>query len=666
MSTRKRGFGSVLAKAIGRLVLGGRVMRSVAPSELSASLLGCVGLLIILLAITSVTWALNTGVHLAESGFFVAVFKAYAVLAASSLLLALGIDSLRVGWGAIRSRRQLAGSVRGSLFPRHEYLQDEACLDSVIWRLIDSDLGRRTVRLRRSLGSSRRKNQRILALTELRDLLLRDEKLFRAWTAKELPGIFRDLHHEAILNGVYNEIRRRLLQEVDGRPTELLLIVGNTIVHDPEPALRWHVTQVVLRVLTLGKVFAPLATERSLVRLDTPEARKTKLDAYLSDSKRFRRFMAQNFFEIMAELCPLRFELPNVHRSYESEKKDEEHYSKVPVRALLPWRTATATVIAKREADRRRTEEERHQKRQQREVDVLEDRDRVTAARATKPDKIHERWIENTVSHTLRLHRSELARVRKEEHVHVDPAYGYFLAAARDRVRDNLHDPDQDDLNHYLERELRNVLLDAGPDAREHFFNDRVRQALYDCEQLRQGTLPYGKKVQELGYDPQAHRDSLTLSFVEHAERWRQTLGRDEPLTDERSARQDNIPPTASISDQDEETGENPKAVQLKKAARDLRAERLLLAVDESEAENLLLNTKDAAQLLDLTPRSMEGFRYKGGGPPYTKLSPRAIRYRLSDLQTWVKNRLRSSTSDSGEPPDSSKRPPSDDTDGEN
>jgi predicted DNA-binding transcriptional regulator AlpA len=61
-------------------------------------------------------------------------------------------------------------------------------------------------------------------------------------------------------------------------------------------------------------------------------------------------------------------------------------------------------------------------------------------------------------------------------------------------------------------------------------------------------------------------------------------------------------------------------------------------------ASEALLTPKQAAQLLNLSTSWLAKQRLKGGGPPYVKLGG-AIRYRLSDLQLWMKARLRLSTS---------------------
>lgn len=62
-----------------------------------------------------------------------------------------------------------------------------------------------------------------------------------------------------------------------------------------------------------------------------------------------------------------------------------------------------------------------------------------------------------------------------------------------------------------------------------------------------------------------------------------------------------------------------------------------------------LLTEIEAADYLQLTPRALQAWRYKGRGPRYVKISARAVRYRLEDLNGWIESRLRSSTSDPGD-----------------
>ena len=51
-----------------------------------------------------------------------------------------------------------------------------------------------------------------------------------------------------------------------------------------------------------------------------------------------------------------------------------------------------------------------------------------------------------------------------------------------------------------------------------------------------------------------------------------------------------------------------------------------------------LRDTVDAAGYLDLPPRTLDMWRYKGTGPPYIKIG-RHVRYRQSDLDRYLDSR---------------------------
>lgn len=62
----------------------------------------------------------------------------------------------------------------------------------------------------------------------------------------------------------------------------------------------------------------------------------------------------------------------------------------------------------------------------------------------------------------------------------------------------------------------------------------------------------------------------------------------------------------------------------------------------------ILLDEREAADLIGLTPRFMQSRRSQGDGPPYVKISSRCIRYRPEDLRQWAAERIRQSTADPG------------------
>jgi predicted DNA-binding transcriptional regulator AlpA len=59
-----------------------------------------------------------------------------------------------------------------------------------------------------------------------------------------------------------------------------------------------------------------------------------------------------------------------------------------------------------------------------------------------------------------------------------------------------------------------------------------------------------------------------------------------------------------------------------------------------------LLTEAEAAEYLQFTPRFLQARRVRGDGPPFVRVSSRAIRYRRSDLVEWVEQHVRTSTSD--------------------
>ena len=65
---------------------------------------------------------------------------------------------------------------------------------------------------------------------------------------------------------------------------------------------------------------------------------------------------------------------------------------------------------------------------------------------------------------------------------------------------------------------------------------------------------------------------------------------------------------------------------------------------------DVLLTTREAADLLGLSPRTLQGYRYRGApdpGLPFVKFG-QSVRYRRRDVLAFVDARTRSSTSDDG------------------
>lgn len=63
--------------------------------------------------------------------------------------------------------------------------------------------------------------------------------------------------------------------------------------------------------------------------------------------------------------------------------------------------------------------------------------------------------------------------------------------------------------------------------------------------------------------------------------------------------------------------------------------------------EAVFLRTHPAAEVLGVSPRSLEKWRLEGGGPRFRRHG-RIVVYALEDILAWSDSRVRSSTSDAG------------------
>ena len=69
----------------------------------------------------------------------------------------------------------------------------------------------------------------------------------------------------------------------------------------------------------------------------------------------------------------------------------------------------------------------------------------------------------------------------------------------------------------------------------------------------------------------------------------------------------------------------------------------------QQPSTEILLNEEQVADTLGLTVRTLQAWRLRGKpGLPFIRLSRRAVRYRRSDVEAFVENCLRTSTSDPG------------------
>lgn len=65
------------------------------------------------------------------------------------------------------------------------------------------------------------------------------------------------------------------------------------------------------------------------------------------------------------------------------------------------------------------------------------------------------------------------------------------------------------------------------------------------------------------------------------------------------------------------------------------------LGIEEGER---LLSTAEAGRLLGVSPRTLEDWRLRGGGPLFRKLGRRLVRYLSSDLLAFIAEAARANT----------------------
>lgn len=63
-----------------------------------------------------------------------------------------------------------------------------------------------------------------------------------------------------------------------------------------------------------------------------------------------------------------------------------------------------------------------------------------------------------------------------------------------------------------------------------------------------------------------------------------------------------------------------------------------------ADDDDLLLTDIEAGEFIGgkekpLSPRTLAGWRSRRYGPPFVKPSPKCVRYRISDLRTWMASR---------------------------
>jgi len=58
------------------------------------------------------------------------------------------------------------------------------------------------------------------------------------------------------------------------------------------------------------------------------------------------------------------------------------------------------------------------------------------------------------------------------------------------------------------------------------------------------------------------------------------------------------------------------------------------------------IDEKIAAEFLGISPRTLQGYRTKGGGPEFHKISHKVVRYKIAELIKWTNNKKKKNTSD--------------------
>ena len=71
-------------------------------------------------------------------------------------------------------------------------------------------------------------------------------------------------------------------------------------------------------------------------------------------------------------------------------------------------------------------------------------------------------------------------------------------------------------------------------------------------------------------------------------------------------------------------------------------------SVQSNDDLDPLIRQEEVAIVLGVTPRCLENWRHRGGGPSWIRISVRCVRYRRSDLIQFVEERVQTNTSDVG------------------
>lgn len=63
-----------------------------------------------------------------------------------------------------------------------------------------------------------------------------------------------------------------------------------------------------------------------------------------------------------------------------------------------------------------------------------------------------------------------------------------------------------------------------------------------------------------------------------------------------------------------------------------------------SSPENIIVTETEAAEMLRLSPRTMQRLRLDGSGPAFVQLTQRRLGYRIVDLSDWTRARAGTAT----------------------
>jgi predicted DNA-binding transcriptional regulator AlpA len=73
---------------------------------------------------------------------------------------------------------------------------------------------------------------------------------------------------------------------------------------------------------------------------------------------------------------------------------------------------------------------------------------------------------------------------------------------------------------------------------------------------------------------------------------------------------------------------------------RGVARQEVTMRAPDDAADDTLMSEAQAAALLGVTQRTLQGWRRNGAGPGFVRLTARSVRYRRADLVGWVNARL--------------------------